>query len=96
MIRHICMFKIKPEGREEKVAEFLRRAESLRAIGEIRRFEAVANYPGTPDSNFDVALIFDFDSLEALDSYQKHPMHVEFGRFVATVRELRACIDYKL
>ena len=93
MIRHICLFRMKTEGRDEAVAEFLRRAESLRVIEEIRRFEIVTNVEGMPESNFDVALVFDFESPEALDAYQINPIHKEFGAFVATVREARACID---
>lgn len=92
MIRHICMFKLK-EDRAANTAEFVRRADSLRVIGEIRRFEVVTNVDGTPDGNFDVSLIFDFDSLAALDAYQTNPVHLEFAKFVASVREARACID---
>ena len=95
MIRHICMFKLKSEGRCENIAEFLRRAESLREIDGLRRFEAVSNCAGAPESNFDVSLILDFDSLAALDAYQKDPVHIEFAGFVATVRVDRACIDYE-
>ena len=86
------MFKLK-EDRAANAAEFVRRAELLRVIEEIRRFEVVANVDGTPEGNFDVSLIFDFDSLAALDAYQTNPVHLEFAKFVASVREARACID---
>ena len=93
MIRHICMFTLK-EDKAANAEEFCRRAESLRAIEGLRHFEVVRNDPRTPASNYDVALIFDFDTVEALDAYQKSPIHVAFGEFVFTVRESRACIDY--
>lgn len=95
MIRHICMFTLK-EDKAANAAEFCRRAESLKAIDDIRRFEVVVNDPRTPASNYDVALIFDFDTVEALDTYQKSPVHLAFGEFVYTVRENRACIDYEI
>lgn len=53
------------------------------------------NKEKTPDSNYDVALIFDFDSVETLNQYQKSPQHIAFGEFVSSVRVDRACIDYE-
>lgn len=95
MIRHICMFKLKQENKEELIREFFERAESLKAIPQLKRFEVVCNDKRTPDSNYDVSLIFDLDSVEDLNAYQTSPIHVEFGRFVASVKEERACIDYE-
>ena len=95
MIRQICMFKLKEENRAENLAEFLRRAESLRALPMMRGYQVVANAPGAPVNNYDVSLICDFDDLEGLAQYQSHPDHVAFGKFVGSVRELRACIDYE-
>ena len=89
------MFTLKPENKEQTIAEFFDRAEALRKINTIKSFQVVKNAEKTPDSNYDVALIFDFDTVEALDFYQKSPQHVEFGEFVYTVRVNRACIDYK-
>ena len=95
MIRHICMFTLKEENKEGNIKEFIERAESLKGIEAVKRFEVVRNVEGTPATNYDVALIFDFDSVETLDEYQKHPLHLEFGKFVSSVRVDRACIDYE-
>lgn len=40
-------------------------------------------------------LFFDFKNMDDLNAYQKHPMHVEFGKFITAIRESRACIDYE-
>lgn len=48
------------------------------------------------DTNYDVALIFDFDTVETLDEYQKSQLHMEFGEFVYSIRIDRACIDYEI
>lgn len=96
MIRHICMFTLRDEGKAQYVSEFMERAESLRAIGEIRRLEVVRNDLRTPATNYDVALIADFDTVDDLNAYQKSPVHLAFGEFVYTVRKERACIDYEL
>lgn len=95
MIRHICMFKLKNENKDALVKDFCERAESLKAIAQVKRFEVVTNDKRTPESNYDVSLIFDFDSVDALKAYQVSPVHVEFGNFVATIKEARACIDYE-
>ena len=96
MIRHICMFTLRDEGKEQNISEFMERAESLRAIGEIKRLEVVRNDLRTPATNYDVALIADFDTVDDLNAYQKSPLHLAFGEFVFTVRKERACIDYEL
>ena len=96
MIRHICMFTLKEENKESNIIEFLERAETLKQLEMIKKFVAVRNVENTPASNYDVALIFDFDSVEALDEYQKAPIHLEFAKFVGSVRVDRACIDYEL
>ena len=94
MIRHICMFSLKEENKEATIAEFLRRGGELCGLPVIREGQAVRCTEGAPNANFDVALIFDFDSLEDLNTYQVCPEHVAFGKFVGGIRENRACIDY--
>lgn len=96
MIRHICMFTIKDENKEQNMIEFCERAEKLRALEEIKGFNVVRNAEGTPDSNYDVALIFDFETVEGLEKYQKSELHLEFGEFVGSVRVDRACIDFEI
>ena len=94
MIRHICMFTLK-EDKEANAAEFCRRAESLRVIPSVRSFAVVRNAPRTPEGNYNVSLIIDFDDVEGLDAYRVSPEHVAFGQFVGTIRVDRACIDYE-
>ncbi|MBE6607464.1 MAG: Dabb family protein [Ruminococcaceae bacterium] len=96
MIRHICMFKIKEENKEKNLADLLEKVQSLRAISEIKRFDVVLNVEGTPETNYDVSLIFDFDTIADLETYQKNEIHVNFGKFVSAMREARACIDYEM
>ncbi len=95
MIRHICMFTLKEENKAANVAEFLERAEVLRDIDVIKRFEVVKNAENAPASNYDVSLIIDVENILVLDEYQTSPIHVEFAKFVATVKEGRACIDFE-
>lgn len=94
MIRHICMFKLK-EDKEKNIQEFIEKAQTLKELPQLRHFEVVRNYKEAPDSNFDVSLIFDFDSMDDLNAYQTAPAHVAFGQFLAPIKEDRACIDYE-
>lgn len=95
MIRHICMFKLKEEKKDENLKEALTRLEELRTIEQLKRFEVVTNFSEAPESNYDLSLIFDFSSMEDLDLYQKNPKHIAFGAFISEIRESRACIDYE-
>lgn len=95
MIRHICMFSLKSENKEANITEFLTRGQELTALPMVRSGELVRCAKGVPNANYDVALIFDFDSVEALNEYQVSPTHVEFGKFIGAIRENRACIDYE-
>lgn len=95
MIRHICMFKLKEENREENLKLALEKLEKMKTISLIKRFEVVTNYKNAPESNYELSLIFDFENMEDLNEYQKNPIHVEFGNFISEVREGRACIDYE-
>lgn len=95
MIRHICMFKLKEENREENLKTALLKLEEMKNISLIKRFEVVTNYEKAPESNYELSLIFDFDNMDDLNEYQKNPIHVAFGKFISEVRERRACIDYE-
>ncbi len=95
MIRHICMFQLQEENKEEKLKVALEKVESLRAIPEIRRFEVVVNSKDAPASNYEMSLIFDFDNMNDLEIYQKNEMHIKFGDYIKSVRTARACIDYE-
>lgn len=96
MIRHVCMFKLKEENKEATIEEIFERAEILREIPEVKRFEIVRNVAGTPDTNYEVSLIFDFNNTEDLKAYQVDERHVEFGNFIKAIREARACIDFEI
>ena len=95
MIRHICMFKLKEEGKEANLAEALKRVEVLRDLPQVRRFEVVTNCCEAPESNYELALVCDFNNIEGLNEYQVHPVHKNFGAYITPVRESRACIDYE-
>jgi predicted metal-dependent HD superfamily phosphohydrolase len=100
VIKHIVMFTIREEANNKSKAEIIAEAKLKsqnfnEEIPTIKKFNFVTNSMEAPDSNYDLALICEFDDIEGLNEYQKHPKHVEFGKFITEVRESRACIDYE-
>ena len=64
-------------------------------IPSLKKIEVKINSKEAPQDNYELVLICDFDDIEGLNAYQKDPLHVEFGKMLSEVRELRACIDYE-
>ena len=64
-------------------------------VEELKKGELVINSADALESNYTIALICDFDDIEGLNAYQVHPAHVEFAKFIGTVKTERACIDYE-
>ncbi|MCM1007133.1 MAG: Dabb family protein [Ruminococcus flavefaciens] len=99
MIKHIVMFKLKEaDGKTEyeNAFEAQKRFDNVIAeVKELKKGEVVINSKDAPDNNYTIALICEFDGIAALNAYQVHPAHVEFGKFIATVKTDRACIDYE-
>lgn len=48
-----------------------------------------------PSSNRDVALFSVFETVEDLNAYQVHPMHVEAAGYIKSLTCNRACFDYE-
>jgi len=100
MIKHIVMFKLKEEaeGRDKAANAQLLKAmlEALPAsIKEIRFFEVGVNFL-LASIAYDLVLVSQFESIEALQSYQKHPEHLKVFDFVVNNCENRIVVDYSL
>ena len=100
IIKHIVMFKLKDksEGRD-KAANVQLLKEMLEAlparIKEILFFEVGINFLQASVA-FDLVLVSQFESIEALHSYQKHPEHLKVFDFVSKTCESRIVVDYVL
>ena len=99
MIRHIVMFKLKAT---EGMSEFDNALEAKKRFGdvianvkEMKKGELVINSKDADPSNYTISLICDFDTIDELNAYQVHPVHVNFAKFLGTVKTDRACIDYE-
>lgn len=98
MVKHIVLWNFVEGFSEEQKAEAAQKMKEL--LDPIQEL-----VPGAVDilvlqnqmdsSNRDVALISTFETKEALETYQKHPAHVEAGKYVRSVTCDRACMDYE-
>lgn len=98
MVKHIVLWNFKEGMTEEEKAQAAERMKKeLEAIKPLVEgaveIQVVKNEIAS--SNRDIALISTFETEEALKTYQVHPAHVEAGKFVRSVTENRACMDYE-
>ncbi|MGO3191529.1 MAG: Dabb family protein [Microbacterium sp.] len=49
-----------------------------------------------PEANWDVTLIADVESVEALEQYQVHPAHEEVAGYIRTVVASRVAVDFEV
>ncbi len=99
MVRHIILWKLKPElaGEEkEKVMQNAKRAlESLAGVVPgLLKIEV--QIQKLPSSNADMMLYTELENAEALAGYQKHPAHVAAANgFVRPFTAERVCMDFE-
>ncbi|WP_104083080.1 Dabb family protein [Cryobacterium sp. Y11] len=97
-IRHIVCWKLNALTPRKKADDAAAIAAGLQAlvgvVPEIRVLTVGPDVAG--DENWDVALIADFDDLEALGRYQNHPEHKKVGAFIRTVVADRLAVDLKV
>lgn len=95
MIRHIVFFKFKDKSPEviQKTKDLLLGLKDK--IPELVDIEAGADIIRS-ERSFDLALVSTFRSLADLDAYQVHPAHQEVAKYIGTVRESAASVDFEV
>ena len=100
MVKHIVMWKVKDGANGLSKQQILDKMKSrltalVPIIKEIRKMEVGFNFFDSPAA-WDIALYTEFDSKDALNTYQVHPDHVALKDFVLSVTESRAVVDYEM
>ncbi|MBF8302929.1 MAG: stress responsive barrel protein [Candidatus Dadabacteria bacterium] len=100
MIKHIVMWRLKEfangVNKEENARKLKSHLESLKSkIKEIKRIEVGINIKSS-DTASDVVLYSEFDSMDDLEAYQRHPEHMKVVDFVNEIRLERRVVDYKV
>jgi hypothetical protein len=94
-VRHIVMFRFKPETTEAEREAFLTMLRELPSrISEIIDFEAGRDILRLPRS-FDMALVASYADLAALDRYAKHEAHLPVIERSRQICEQVASVDYE-
>jgi|SRR5208337_2808837 hypothetical protein len=94
MITHIVLFKLVHSNREtiEEARTALARLEGQ--IPQLRQLEIGVDIVHSYRS-YDLALVAKFDSLEDLQSYLNHPLHVEVVKYLEGNRRSTVTVDYE-
>lgn len=93
MIKHIVMFRLNDVSMAEEAKERFNKV--IENVKELKKGEVVINSAAAPEDNYTIALLCDFETIDDLNAYQIHPVHKEFGAFIAGIKTDRACIDYE-
>jgi len=94
MITHIALFKL-VHANTETVEEARKVLAGLAGkIPQFRHFEVGANIFESYRS-YDLALLAKFDSMEDLQTYQRHPAYVEVVKYLQGVRQSVVTVDYE-
>jgi quinol monooxygenase YgiN len=93
MIRHIVLFKIKPEYHQEIPLIVEGFYSMVGKVDGLVSLEAGRDILGS-DRSYDVALVTAFRDREAFDAYQEHPAHMPIRKRMHEVRESSAACDY--
>lgn len=94
MITHIVLFKLKDRSARsfEKARDVLLGMRGK--VPQLRYLEVGTDILHSGRS-FDIALITRFDSLEDLQAYQEHPVHLKVAEYMTAAREAAVSVDYE-
>jgi len=95
MIKHIVLFKFKPEATEAAIADLEQSLKALPGqISDVLSFSCGRDVLRSARS-YDLALVADFADLAALDRYQVHPDHQAVVAKVKVLAESVVAVDYE-
>jgi len=93
MIKHTVFWKLKDENKEQNMQKIKHDLEAL--VGKVDGLlsaDVGMNFAG---GEYDLALVSDFESKEALNAYQTHPLHMKVREFVGSVKVSREAVDFE-
>jgi quinol monooxygenase YgiN len=95
MVRHIVLFKIKPEFKAEIPSIVEGFYTMVGKVDGLLSLEAGADFLSS-ERSYDVALVTLFRDRAALDAYQQHPAHLPVKKRMHAVREASVACDYEI
>jgi quinol monooxygenase YgiN len=96
MLKHIVLFKFKPEATAAQRKEMEDRLNALPGlISEIKSWKIVHTVPGRPARFSHLALFSEFEDMAALDRYIANPDHQAVLPLIEAACEQRSNFDYE-
>jgi hypothetical protein len=100
MVKHIVLWKLKEyaEGstKQENALKVKLMLENMRGkIPGMMKLEVGLNFEGS-ETACDISLYTEFESRDALNAYQIHPVHIKVKEFLPLVRSERRVVDYEV
>ena len=93
MIRHIVMWKFRPETEAEQ-EQFLTGLRGL--YGVIPELLSCEVATAVGKDNYDAVLVSDFADMEALERYKNDPRHQKVSALCKSIRLDRVAVDYEV
>ena len=82
MIRHVAVFRFVPEFTSDQREHWMSSCGRCRSRSRTAEHERRAGCAGRPGLH-ELAIVADFDDLDGLDAYTRHPAHAEVLRISA-------------
>jgi hypothetical protein len=96
MIRHVALFRFVPEFTDEQREHWMSLLRRLPdRIPELRSMSVGTDVLGGPASH-ELALVADFDDLDGLAAYTRHPAHQEILDISGPVKTSLATVDFEI
>ncbi|RZS64380.1 stress responsive alpha/beta barrel protein [Agromyces ramosus] len=96
MIRHVAVFRFVPEFTTEHREHWMALVRALPdRIPQLRSMTVGADVLRGPAS-YELAIVADFDDLDGLEAYTRHPAHAEVLRISAPVKASLATVDFEI
>lgn len=96
MIRHVAVFRFLPTFTSAEREHWMRLVRALPdRIPELRTLSVGADVLHGPASH-EIAIVADFDDLDGLAAYSRHPAHDEVLKISAPVKVSLATVDFEI
>lgn len=95
MITHIVLVKLK-EPTEENMATAVSKISAMNGKIPVLKSLEVGQDIIRSDRSYDIGLIARFDSLDDLQTYQAHPLHLPVLEYLRGVMESAVAVDYEI
>ena len=94
MLKHVVLFKFKPDVKEADIADLEKRLAALPgAIPEIQEYVFGRDVIHS-ERSYDFALVSGFADLKAMERYQKHPDHLPVLELVKRICSTVLAVDF--